>query len=106
MHLLLAIENNALTVDQVTAIIERKGVRGRMPTDQVSDQVSDQVKRLLMVFGRGEVLSAAELLARLGLKHLPSFRRSYLKPALAAGLIRMTEPDSPRSPTQRYARAP
>ena len=72
-------------------------------TDQVSDQVSDQVKRLLGVFGTGEVLAAAVLMERLGFKHLPTFRRNYLKPALAAGLIRMTQPDSPNSPTQRYA---
>jgi Fic family protein len=71
-------------------------------TDQVSDQASDQVRRLLGVFGRGEVLAAAVLMERLGLKHLPTFRRNYLKPALAAGLIRMTQPDSPNSPTQRY----
>lgn len=71
-------------------------------TDQVSDQVSDQVKRLLGVFARGEVLAAAVLMERLGLKHQPTFRRNYLKPALAARLICMTQPDSPNSPTQRY----
>ena len=73
-------------------------------TDQVSDQVSDQVKRLLVVFGIGEILAGTVLMERLGLKHLPTFRRNYLKPALAAGLIRMTQPDSPNSPTQRYRR--
>lgn len=71
-------------------------------TDQVGDQASDQVKRLLIVFGKDEVLAAAVLMQRLRLKHLPTFRRNYLKPALAAGLIRMTQPDSPNSPTQRY----
>jgi Fic family protein len=70
--------------------------------DQVSDQVSDQVKRLLSVFGKDEALAAAVLMERLGLKHLPAFRRNYLKPTLALGLIRMTQPDSPNSPTQRY----
>lgn len=74
-------------------------------TDQVRDQVSDQVKRLVSVFEQGEILAAAVLMARLGLKHLPTFRRNYLKPALAAGLIRMTQPDSPNSPTQRYVLA-
>lgn len=73
-------------------------------TDQVSDQVSDQVKRLLAVFVKGEILAGTVLMERLGLKHLPTFRRNYLKPALAAGLIRMTQPDSPNSPTQRYRR--
>lgn len=41
-------------------------------------------------------------MARLGLRHKPTFRKNYLNPALAAGLVEMTEPTSPRSPTQRY----
>ncbi|WP_408980637.1 Fic family protein [Pseudomonas sp. B21-015] len=31
-----------------------------------------------------------------------TFRTNYLKPALAANLIEMTNPDSPNSPAQRY----
>ena len=74
-------------------------------TDQVGDQVSDQVKRLLGACKGNEVLAATVLMERLGLKHLPTFRRNYLKPALAAGQLKMTQPDSPNSPTQRYVRA-
>jgi len=79
-----------------------EALRKAPSTDQVSDQVSDQVNRLIKAFGVSEILSAAVLMERLGLKHLPTFRRNYLNPALAAGLIRMTQPDSPNSPTQRY----
>jgi Fic family protein len=75
-------------------------------TDQVSDQVSDQVKRLLRAFKGNGAVAAVELMQRLGLKHLPTFRRNYLKPAIAAGLICLTQPDSPRSPTQRYVLSP
>lgn len=71
-------------------------------TDQASDQVSDQVKRLLAAFSDAKALKAAELMARLGLQHRPTFRNNYLNPALAAGLIEMTQPDSPRSPAQQY----
>ena len=71
-------------------------------TDQVSDSVTDQVKRLLAVFLRDEILSAEELMRRLDLKHKPTFRDNYLRPALNAKRIAMTQPDSPRSPTQRY----
>ena len=53
-------------------------------------------------FGSDAELSSDELLRRLGLRHKPTFRKNYLSPALAAGVIQMTEPDSPRSPTQRY----
>jgi len=70
-------------------------------TDQESDHVTDQVKRLLGVFGSGQV-SAAELMSRLGLSHRPTFRRNYLVPALSQGFVEPTQPDSPRSPTQRY----
>jgi hypothetical protein len=42
----------------------------------------------------------------LNLKHRPTFRRNYLNPALAAGLIAMTQPESPRSPTQKYGITP
>ena len=78
--------------------------------DQESDQVRDQVmardadlQRLLCVLG-DDVLSAAELMARFGLSHRPSFRRRYLAPALAAGLIERTIPDKPQSSKQRYRR--
>jgi len=73
-------------------------------TDQVSDQVTDQVASLLSILPPGSALKSNELMQRLGLSHRPTFSKSYLKPALAAGLIEMTEPDSPRSPTQQYRR--
>jgi len=70
-------------------------------TDQVTDHVSDQVKRLLKALAQQQ-LSAAELMRTLGLSHRPTFRKNYLQPALESGLIAMTQPDSPRSPTQKY----
>lgn len=73
-------------------------------TDQVSDQVSDQVARLLQVLSPGAALKSSELMQRLGLSHRPTFTQNYLKPALAAGMIEMTDPASPRSPAQRYRR--
>ncbi|MDR0867114.1 MAG: Fic family protein [Planctomycetota bacterium] len=71
--------------------------------DQDSDQQSDQVKRLLDVLG-AKTLSAAELMARLDLKHRPTFRKNYLHPALEAGLIEMTLPETPNARGQRYRR--
>jgi ATP-dependent DNA helicase RecG len=41
-------------------------------------------------------------MGKLNLSHRPTFRKNYLHPALEAGLIEMTLPDSPRSPTQKY----
>jgi len=76
--------------------------------EQVSEQVagllSESVQQLLAVLAPGEALKASELMQRLGLSHRATFSQNYLKPALAAGVLAMTHPDSPRSPTQRYRR--
>ena len=84
-------------------------------TDQAADQVTDQaavqaaaapspVARVAAAMRRGETLTAAELMQRLGLSHRANFRAGYLAPALEAGVIEMTRPDVPRSPAQRYRR--
>jgi len=74
-------------------------------TDQVSVQASDQVRRLLAILTQGEK-TATELMQGLGLRHAPSFRKRYLAPALEARFVERTQPDSPRSPTQRYRLTP
>lgn len=47
-------------------------------------------------------MSALELMEKLGLKSRQTFRNNYLRPALEAGLIAMTNPDQPTSCNQRY----
>ena len=42
------------------------------------------------------------MMKNLQLKHNATFRQNYLQPAIEAGLIEMTQPDSPNSPTQKY----
>ena len=69
-------------------------------TPQESPQHTPQVKRLLLVL-RGD-MSREELQQALGLKDRKSFRERYLQPALAAGLIEMTQPNQPNSKLQRY----
>jgi Fic family protein len=71
-------------------------------TEQASEHVSEHVKRLLSIFTHQQPLEAAELMARLALRHRPTFSKNYLAPAVKAGLVEMTQPDSPRSPTQQY----
>ena len=70
-------------------------------SDQESDQVSDQVARLLAVLGKGPK-TTAEIMAAMGLSHRPSFRRNYIRPAMSAGLVSMTRPESPTAKNQRY----
>lgn len=70
-------------------------------TGQVTDQVTIQISRLLDCLQNGP-LSVREALELLQLRHRRTFMVSYLKPALEAGLIEMTQPHSPNSPTQKY----
>lgn len=69
-----------------------------------TQQVTEQVNQLLKA-AVGEK-SRAELMAAVGLKARVNFSRNYLEPALAAGLIERTLPDSPNSPTQKYRLTP
>lgn len=70
-------------------------------SDQESDYQSDQVIRLLRVL-RKSPRSASDIMAELGLAHRPTFRKNYLHPVLAAGLIEMIHPDTPRNRNQKY----
>lgn len=70
-------------------------------TKQVTEQVTEQVMRLLQALLE-EPMSTKALIKALSLTHRPTFLQNYLQPALALTLIEMTQPDSPRSPTQKY----
>jgi len=80
------------------------------------EQVGDQVKASavqglkakpakpvvrLLVRMQGE-MTVLEMMAALKLGGRRNFLERYLAPAIDAGLIEMTQPNSPRSPTQRY----
>lgn len=68
--------------------------RGHRPSNRPS-------RPLIRGIGPGQ-LGSSELMLALGLSHRPTFRENYLNPALQGGWIERTQPDSPRSPTQRY----
>ncbi|MDJ0762577.1 MAG: Fic family protein [Myxococcota bacterium] len=70
-------------------------------TDQDSDQVTDQVKTVLKALLKGPQ-KATSVMREIGLSHRPTFRNNYLQPALAAGLVEMTEPNKPKSKNQQY----
>ncbi len=74
-------------------------------SDQEADQVSDQVGRLLVALRQGPQ-TTAELMAHLGLSHRPTFRKNYVRPAMSAGLVEMTRPDSPTARNQKYRLTP
>lgn len=72
-------------------------------TDEKAKETNRSVQKLLDVLG-DEELSAAQIMERLGLSHRPTFRKNYLNPALAQGVIEMTIPDRSNSRNQRYRR--
>ena len=69
-------------------------------TEEATEEVTEEVARLLGVMS-GE-LKRSDIQRRLGLKHENHFREVYLLPSLRMGLIRMTVPDKPNSPLQKY----
>ena len=62
---------------------------------------TDQVARLLVELRTGPKTAVA-LMAAMGLSHRPTFRNNYLRPAMSAGLVEMTHPESPTAKNQRY----
>lgn len=70
-------------------------------TDPAGKSGNPYVQKLLDVLG-DEVLSATEIMERLGLSHRPTFRKNYLVPALVQRIIEMTIPEKPKSRNQRY----
>ena len=62
----------------------------------------EYVNKLLEVMDYNIPVSAKELMNKLNLKSINSFRKVYLKPALNMGLIKSTNPDKPTSKNQKY----
>jgi len=69
--------------------------------DDVEEQKDPLVDKLREAIGY-DVLSASEIMKRLGLSHRPTFRQNYLNPALSNGIVEMTIPDKPNSRNQKY----
>ncbi len=69
-------------------------------TSGVNTEVASEVIRLLQCqFNESR---AEELMFLLKIKHKDDFRRRFIAPALKIGVLERTQPDSPRSPTQKY----
>ena len=68
--------------------------------EQVASPLPKGVTRLLKAF-KGD-MSVLEMMVALKLGGRRNFLEKYLSPAIELGLVEMTQPDSPRSPTQKY----
>ena len=86
---------------QALNISLREAIGSETVIDPVTDPVTDPVEKLLLIL-ENRSMRTSELMVEIGLTHRATFRANYLKPALAAGLIEMSDPENPKSPTQRY----
>jgi ATP-dependent DNA helicase RecG len=68
----------------------------------VTTEVTPEVRRLAAAFRRSEEYTPETEGRTLALKNAEHFRKAYLLPALASGMVEMTLPDMPRSSKQRY----
>lgn len=76
-----------------------KQVKDRAPNKDLT--ISVRVRELIAVIG-DQSLTSRDIMSLLGLRSKPGFLRNYLSPAVTEGFVAMTQPDSPRSPTQKY----
>lgn len=64
-------------------------------------EVGEALQFLLLTMGMSE-LSVKEMMEAMGLKSRSNFIKTYLSPAIEQGLVRMSFPDNPRHPRQKY----
>lgn len=101
LHISLSAPEDACSPEKREQVGEQ--VREQVKADAVKviqDRPSKQVLRLLSKM-KGE-MTVLEMMAALKLGGRRNFLERYLTPALNAGFIERTEPDSAHSPTQRY----
>ena len=71
--------------------------------DQVSTKLNLRWSELEpLITALVEPRSSAELREVIGLQNHTRFKRAFLDPLIELGVVEMTQPDSPNSPTQRY----
>ena len=101
LHISISAPEDACSPEKREQVGEQ--VREQVKADAVKEiqaRPSKQVLRLLSKM-KGE-MTVLEMMAALKLGGRRNFLERYLTPALNAGIIERTEPDSAHSPTQRY----
>jgi len=67
----------------------------------VDQKKTEQVKRLIIAVSSGKWTNR-EIMQKISITHRPTFVYNYLQPSLDLNFIEMTQPNSPKSPTQKY----
>ena len=86
--------------DDGVLVPSKREQAGEQVRGQVEPPLPKGVARLLKAF-KGE-MSVLEMMGALKLGGRRNFLEKYLSPAIELGLVEMTQPNSPRSPTQKY----
>ena len=73
-------------------------------TADEEETASEYVKKLLSVMEYGVPYTASAIMQKLNLKSKETFRKHYINPAIALGMVEMTVPDKRTSRNQRYVR--
>ena len=101
LHISISAPEDACSPEKREQVGEQVGEQVKADAvKELSSRPSRQVRRLLSKM-KGE-MTVLEMMAALKLGGRRNFLERYLTPALNAGLIERTEPDSAHSPTQRY----
>ena len=101
LHISLAAPEGELVPSAGEQAREQVGEQAR--TDairKIAEKPSKFVQKLLRVMK--DEMTVLEMMVALKLGGRRNFLERYLTPAIDAGLVEMTQPGSPRSPTQRY----
>ncbi len=77
---------------------------GEQVREQVANALPKGVARLLKVLK--DEMSVLDMMMALKLGGRRNFLEKYLTPSIELGLVEMTQPNSPRSPTQKYRLTP
>lgn len=85
---------------QVSTSNSTSNSTSKSTSSSTSNSTSEKTVRLVRAI-KNE-MSIREMMEVLEMKSRPMFLNNYLTPALKAGYIEMTQPNSPKSPTQRY----
>ncbi|MBQ3843427.1 MAG: DUF4062 domain-containing protein [Bacteroidales bacterium] len=80
-----------------------KGLSKGLSKDQVSTNLNQKWEKIEpMIRLLENTSSAADLRAVMGMNNATKFKNNYLNPLIELGVVEMTQPESPNSPTQRY----
>ena len=102
-------KDSATPTSKTNTPTSKKGTptsNGKAPTSTPDTASGNELRlsravRMLLDALEGE-MSRARLMKAIGIKDRVTFTDYYLSPAVKLGLVEMTQPNSPRSPTQKY----